>query len=484
MSRRALTTVAALALTAPLLGLASATPVHAEDRTGPSSASSDGPAITGHPDEITVERTRTTARRGGTFTAYPVPTSGADLGRITTAPDGSMWFVEEDANKVARITTRGVITEYVLPETTTGEGVVYDLDVDAAGRVWVVWDTGWKVSRFDPAAPQNGYTWEFDYPYGEEVRVGPDAVWVTVSYDEDGIVRIAGNNATWAANAPECDGALGRGRDGLMWCQEFDNLIRVNAGGTGGTTFPLPDDATYPYSVATGPNQKIWFGRDGGGTMFTSPSRGNIGWVTANNKVQVRRLGDRTAPRSLTTGKDGNVWFTSVGSAKGIGHLNPKGQGAVVKVGNYQPTALTYGSDGAIWFTDADHNTVVRVARQHLWVTNVDLGARSQLAPHPQPRLQVKGKRLDADKRRRKATTKVSCGKGGYPCQGKATVTVGRRKVGTGSYVVPARRTAKVNVKLNAAARAQLKRRPAVAAVLVLKSAAGKVTRAKVRLTR
>ena len=419
----------------------------------------------------------------GDFQVFPVPTSAAGLGRITTAPNGDMWFVESDKNKVGRITTAGAISEYTLPPTTTGEGIVKDLEVDAAGNVWVVYDSGWRVVRFHPSNPAGGYGWVYADPYGEEVRVGPNATWVTMSYDDDGIVRITGDTSTWDPNAPECDGALGRGRDGLMWCQQFDRLIRVNAAGNGGVAYPLPSDATYPYSVATGPTGRIWFGRDSGGTMFTSPSRGNVGWVGDDNQVGIIRTGDRTAPRSLVSGADGNVWFASVGAAKGIGHVNAQGVGAVVQVGNHAPTAVTYGADGAIWFTDATNNSIGRVPRERLWVTNVDVGRNSQLAPHAQPPVAAK-KKVTADKRRKKAKLTLTCGNGILTCSGSVLVTAGKKKVAAGSYAVAVNSRAKVSVKLTKKGRQLLQRSRSVKVKVLLTATTGAQSVRKARLTR
>lgn len=456
---------------------------HADDSAAP-----QRPTITGHPDSFEVTHTpapRTAQRKAsGKFTVYPVPTSAAGLQRITTAPDGSMWFVERDRNRIGRITTSGVITEFGLSTQTVDDTWVKDLDVDAAGNVWVVWDQGWKISRFNPKTSA-GYTWELDNPYGDEVRVGPNGTtWVTTSFDENGIVRISGNNAVWDPNAPECDSALGRGRDGLMWCQAFDKLIRVNAAGNGGTAYPLPTDATYPYSVATGPTQKIWFGRDNGGSMFTYPAWGNIGWIGNDNQAHVTRIGDRTAPRSLVTGRDGNVWFVSIGAAKGIGHINPKRVGAVTKVGNYEPTALTYGKDGAIWFTDESNNSIVRVTRAHLWATTVNLGRRSQLRPHPQPKVKFKSTRVDANAKRKKATFSIRCGAGKVKCSGKVKVKAGKAVVAKGTYTAAQKSAKKVTVKLNKKARKRLKKKAKVAVKIVLVAATGAKTKAKGKLTR
>lgn len=447
----------------------------------PQAAADDGDGTRTHLtiDKRTVPRQ---AAKAGGIQVFPVPTSAAGLGRITTAPNGDMWFVEGDKNKIGRITPAGVITEYNLPAQTVVDTTVNDLDVDATGQVWVAWDSGWKISRVDPAN-LTATTFTYSNPYAEEIRVGPSATWATMHFDEDGIVRITGNTDNWDANAPECDNALGRGRDGLMWCQDFDKLIQVNAAGSGGVSYPLPSDATYPYSVATGPTGKIWFGRSSSGTWFTSPGDGNVGWVGDNNQVGTIRTGDRTAPRSLVTGADGNVWFTSVGAAKGIGHVNAAGVGAVVQVGNYQPTSLTYGADGAIWFTDETNNSIVRVAREDLWVTNVNVGANSQLIPHAQPPATAK-KKVKADKKRKKAKLTVSCGNGLMACTGGVVVKAGKKKVAAGSYAVAINSSGKVTVKLTKAGRKLLQRSKSVKVKVVLTAATGAQTTKKAKLIR
>src|SRR6266849_5962704 len=50
----------------------------------------------------------------GTITEFPVPTAGSNPGGITLGPDGKMWFTEQSGNKIGRITTSGVITEFGL----------------------------------------------------------------------------------------------------------------------------------------------------------------------------------------------------------------------------------------------------------------------------------------------------------------------------------------------------------------------------------
>jgi streptogramin lyase len=44
-----------------------------------------------------------------------VPTAGSSPTSITVGPDGALWFTEQTGNKIGRITTAGVITEYPIP---------------------------------------------------------------------------------------------------------------------------------------------------------------------------------------------------------------------------------------------------------------------------------------------------------------------------------------------------------------------------------
>jgi virginiamycin B lyase len=310
---------------------------------------------------------------------FPVPTSNAGLGRITTAPDGTMWFVEEDANKVGRITPGGQVTEYALGATTTDEASVMDLDVAPDGAVWVVYDSGWNAVRLDPATGSATKYGLGSYPYGGAVRVAGDgSAWITMNYDESGVIRIVpGQPYSWTANAPECEDVLGEATDGSMWCQGagLDTLVRLGPDANSGTTYPLPSDASYPNGLAAGPTGSIWFTRSWSGTMFTSPSHGSIGYLdAATGATQIWSTGSRTAPSDLVMGPDRQMWFTNRGAAPGIGHISATGVGAISSVGSYEPTSLTFGPDGAIWFTDAKNNSIVRVTTDQLATTNIDLG--------------------------------------------------------------------------------------------------------------
>lgn len=72
-----------------------------------------------------------------TVTEYPVPTAKSSPNGITAGPDGALWFTENVAGKIGRITTAGVITEYPLSPaydpcciTTGPDGALWFIDHD------------------------------------------------------------------------------------------------------------------------------------------------------------------------------------------------------------------------------------------------------------------------------------------------------------------------------------------------------------------
>src|SRR5216683_3057420 len=72
-----------------------------------------------------------------TFTEFPIPTLDSGPANITQGPDGALWFTEFSANKIGRITTSGVITEFdITPHTPMSfpQGITTGPD----GALWFV----------------------------------------------------------------------------------------------------------------------------------------------------------------------------------------------------------------------------------------------------------------------------------------------------------------------------------------------------------
>ena len=443
---------------------------------------------------------------GAVATVFAVPSSNAGLGRIVTAPDGNMWFVERDTNKVGRITPAGQITEHSLPGSVSDNGDVKDLDVAPDGSLWVLYDQGSTLLHVehpnDWPTSATGYTMP---EFGEAVRVAPDGrAWAIHNFADEGIA--IANPATGLYNPPNdppCGHTLGEAPDGSMWCDKDGGigsdagLIHVQADGNGGFTYPLGlTDVQEVSSLAAGPVGSIWFASYYHGAWGIGTGDGEVGYVDQNTGVKTSwRTGSRTAPTSLVQGPDGNMWFTmSDGAAKGIGHISAGGVGVVSAVGAYQPTSMTFGTDGAVWFTDATNNSIVRVTTDQLQANTVDLGSGVTMsvgAPGPggpgagaNPLVtgQVKGKRVPV--RAGKLAVGVKCPKAATTaCTGTALVQGKKPLTKTKTFKVKPGKTKRLKLKLTKAGKKTLAKKKAVKATVVL-SSGGYTTTKKIKVVR
>jgi virginiamycin B lyase len=108
-----------------------------------------------------------------------------------------------------------------------------------------------------------------------------------------------------------------------------------------------------PLGLTSGPDGNLWF-TDGGTTHA-------IGKVTPDGSITEFTSGLTKAgtPFQITEGRDGNLWFTASGAApnNAIGRVTPAGGitefGAPVGHPNMAPAELTPGPDGNLWFIDA-----------------------------------------------------------------------------------------------------------------------------------
>lgn len=370
----------------------------------------------------------------------PVPTSSAGLGRIVTAPDGNMWFTEEDANKVGRITPGGQITEFDLGQQTVDDTSVQDVAVAPNGTIWVAYDSGWRIKAINSAGQTVRGPYVFDYPYAEQIQVAADGTpWVTMNYNEDFVVRIVGDQALASPNSPECQEALARAADGSMWCRTSGGLTHLNGDASGGVSYPANNYAAYPYAIAAGPVGSIWFGRYFSGTMFSSPDDGEVGYLEAStSQITAFNTGSRTAPADLVQGPDGNMWFTSIGAAKGIGHISAQGRGALTAIGGYAPRHLTFAKDGSIFATDPTNNVIIQVTTDQLQKTNVDPGDGSVFSqpgsPNPggtNPGGTALGTVVTGRKpipvRKNRVSIRVSCPTKATSCRGKLQLRTAKK---------------------------------------------------------
>jgi streptogramin lyase len=151
-------------------------------------------------------------------TTFLIPTADSGVSRIAPGPDGALWFTELNANKIGRITTAGVITEYPVP--TAGSG-----------------------------------------PHG--IAAGPDgALWFTeLNASKIGRITIAGAITEYVIPTPgSAPREIAAGADGALWFTEFNSnkLGRITVSGAI-TEYPVPTTGSGPNGITAGPLGSMWF---------------------------------------------------------------------------------------------------------------------------------------------------------------------------------------------------------------------------------
>ena len=256
-----------------------------------------------------------------TFTEFTSGVTGREPWDITSGPDGNLWFTVPGTDKIAQITTAGVITQF----SAGGGGETFGITSGPDGNLW------------------------FANPDGDIGRSTP-----TGSITNFPITPHSTNDQAFEITA---------GPDGNLWfvgAQRGTNLASPTEIGTitptGIVTLYLP--AALPESngegdITAGPDGNMW---------FTVPGATLIGQITPSGTVTTftNGLSAKAEPLSITAGPDGNLWFTEAASK--IGRITPAGviTEFTLPTGS-APVAITTGPDGNLWFTDEFQNEIGRI---------------------------------------------------------------------------------------------------------------------------
>ena len=90
-----------------------------------------------------------------------------------------------------------------------------------------------------------------------------------------------------------------------------------------------------------------------------------------------------SAPRSITTGPDGALWFTENGGNK-IGRITTAGVITETSIPTIfsAPVGITAGPDGALWFAESCGNKIGRITTARNDHRNIDSNARKRPVVH------------------------------------------------------------------------------------------------------
>lgn len=122
-----------------------------------------------------------------------------------------------------------------------------------------------------------------------------------------------------------------------LWALHPAQSVAINQSTT---EFPT---SSQPWSITTGPDGNLWFTEENA-----------IGQITPNGVVTEFPLpSGNSGARDITAGPDGNIWFTLPYQNK-VGHITTAGI-ITVTAGFTVPWGITLGPDGNIWITEWDH---------------------------------------------------------------------------------------------------------------------------------
>lgn len=133
-----------------------------------------------------------------------------------------------------------------------------------------------------------------------------------------------------------------------------------------------------PIAMTSGPDGNLWFTALQLSSDQSQPDKALVGCLTprgticlnAQRKPKEFPIADNEFPLGITSGSDGNIWFTESGdfnnagnSIGQIGRITPQGQLSEfpILITNSDPIMITNGLDGNLWFTDDGTGKIGRI---------------------------------------------------------------------------------------------------------------------------
>jgi streptogramin lyase len=313
---------------------------------------------------VTAVATVTVSATGTCINEFSVPTAGSGLFGIAAGPDGALWFTETQGNKIGRITTAGVLSEYALTAGSYPVGITAGPD----GALWFIENGTNKVGRITTSGT---ITNEFPITTAASdtymIALGPDNnLWFAEgSGYANNIGRITPAGAitefpvTTASAVPT---GITSGSDGALWFTEY-NVGKIGRITTTGVVseFPVITATSGPFfGITTGSDHNLWFVEGDGNRIGSITTSGTVTEYFIPLPVGVTAS---SQPDFITSATDGNLWFTE-SAGNNIGRITTAGtitQFPIPTAGSY-PYGIANGSDGALWFVEYTGNQIGRVA--------------------------------------------------------------------------------------------------------------------------
>lgn len=299
------------------------------------------------------------------ITEFPTP-AGSSPNSPVTAPDGALWFTESGTDKVARMTTAGVLTnEFPLSPGAQPEGITVGPD----GNLWISENGGDKIGRVTPTGTVNEFAIPGVGSRPNSIAPGPDgALWFTEDGgNEIGRITTTGvvTNEFPVPGAGSNPFAITPGPDGNLWfTEEGGNQIGKITIAGGITEFTIPTAGSAPEGIIPGPDGQLWFSERTGQKIGRIPTSATTG---APGITELAVPDDPAIPGPpgvayLTTDSAGNVWYADFAEEQ-IGRVSSSGaiKELLVSRSDVDAYGIARGPDGRIWFAEYKGNKIGRV---------------------------------------------------------------------------------------------------------------------------
>ncbi len=302
------------------------------------------------------------------ITEYPVPTANSQPESIALGPDGALWFTETAGNKIGRITTAGVITEYPLPFGAQA-GSPWAIIIGPDGAMWFTEYTGNKIGRITAAGVLTEYPVPTPSSTPSGIASGPDgAIWFTENTGNNiGRITTAGAITEYPISTPNSTpSGIASGPDGAIWFNENggNQIVRMTTDGAITNQYPAPTPDSFLTQILPGPDGNLW---------ITENWNNKIGHITTNGILaEWSTPTSGSIPSGLGVGPDGALWFTeSATNVNQIGRMTTDGiiSEFPIPTGASEPWEIVAGPDGALWFAEYTGNKIGRIPACGLGMT-------------------------------------------------------------------------------------------------------------------
>ncbi len=247
---------------------------------------------------------------------YEVPTPKSRPHDPALAPDGSLWYTGQGANKLGRLDPKtGEFKEYPLKTPNSGpHGLVADKD----GNIWFTAISGGYVGKLNPKTGEIA-----EYRAENGVEIDPH----TPVFDHDGIL--------WFTN------------------EETNYIGRLDPKTGKMTLTKVPTPHAVPYGIVILPNNTPIF------CEFGANQLGSIDPRTMT--IHEYTLPDsRARPRRIALATDGTIYYTDY--ARGyLGHFDPS-PGTLLREwmspggAESKPYGIAIMNDGEVWYSESGVN--------------------------------------------------------------------------------------------------------------------------------